>query len=128
MKKILKYLFVVSLFFFIFVCVGSGIFIVKILKDKNSLIFDYSKLNITTTLSQMEIYDNNDNLKALIEFDGFYHFHSNNLEYGGVNVHNSTVEHDKRKTKYCIDNKIPLYRLCNEDTVHNELEEILKEI
>ena len=74
------------------------------------------------------IYDNNNNLKALIEFDGYYHFHRTNLEYGGVNVHDSTVEHDKRKTKYCIDNKIPLYRLCNEDTVHNELEEILKEI
>lgn len=111
MKKILKYLFVVSLFFFIFVCVGSGIFIVKILTDKDSLIFDYSKLNITTTLSQMEIYDNNDNLITYNNVPTYTSIESINkntidaflsIEDKNFYTHNGT--NIKRIIKACINN------------------------
>lgn len=74
------------------------------------------------------IYDTYNKLLCLIEFDGYYHKYSNSLTYKGVNVHDSTVEHDKRKNKYCRDNNIKLYRLDCQRTVKKDIYNILKEI
>lgn len=61
MKKALKYIFGILLTFFIFICILTGVFIVKILSDKDSLIFDNTKLSSLSKLTSIEIYDFNDN-------------------------------------------------------------------
>ena len=56
------------------------------------------------------VFDNDDNLKSLIEFDGKGHF-SPISQYGGIESFNKTQAYDNLKNQYCINNKIPLIRI-----------------
>lgn len=74
------------------------------------------------------VLNNQDELLCLIEYDGYYHFHRNNLTYKGVNVHDITKEHDKRKNEYCKNKDIKLYRLNDPNNIEENLLEVLKDI
>lgn len=52
------------------------------------------------------IFDNDNNLIRLIEFDGEQHFHKNNF-YNYENTHRNDI----LKNEYCKNNKIPLVRI-----------------
>jgi len=62
MKKALKIFFYLSFSFFILICVGSSLFLVRIFSDKESISFDYLKLHSPTTFSKIQIYDSNNDL------------------------------------------------------------------
>lgn len=72
------------------------------------------------------IYNKNNELLFLLEYDGYYHFYATDLEYKNINVHISTVEHDKRKTDYCKKYKIPLYRIDDQKKINKEINKLLK--
>ena len=61
------------------------------------------------------IFDNNNNLKYLIEYDGSQHFEENVRENGlGFNTreaYEKTHERDMIKNQWCKDNNIPLIRI-----------------
>lgn len=59
------------------------------------------------------IYDDNNNLKYLIEYDGQQHFYySNGLStWNTQENYEKTHSHDLIKNKYCFDNNIPLIRI-----------------
>ena len=61
------------------------------------------------------IFDNNNNLKYLIEYDGSQHFEKNVRENGlGFNTreaYEKTHERDMIKNQWCKDNNIPLIRI-----------------
>ncbi len=63
-------------------------------------------------------------VKLIIEYDGEFHFRK--IHKG--NGHEDTVEHDKRKNQYCIDNNIPLIRIpyWEFDNIERILENVLK--
>lgn len=64
------------------------------LKDKHLLRFDFA------------IFDNNNNLIRLIEFDGEQHHQKDNLYFSLTNC-----EHDKIKNEYAKEHNIPLVRI-----------------
>lgn len=64
------------------------------LKDKNYLRYDFA------------IFDKNNNLIRLIEFDGNQHYDKNNSFYS-----ESTKKHDLMKNEYAKKNNIPLVRI-----------------
>lgn len=64
------------------------------LKDKKSLRFDFG------------IYDDNDNLIKLIEYDGRQHTDKTSIWYT-----ETIVKHDQMKTDYCKKHNIPLQRI-----------------
>lgn len=74
------------------------------------------------------ILDNAKNLLCLMEFDGYYHFNSNKLEYKGVNVHDITVEHDRLKNEYCENNNIKLFRTSDSNRLEYFIDKVLEEI
>ena len=58
------------------------------------------------------IYDNNNNLKYLIEYDGEQHFEKNiNLGWITREIFLKIRNRDEVKNQYCIQNKIPLIRI-----------------
>lgn len=59
------------------------------------------------------IYDNNNSLQYLIEYDGIQHFYYSNGQYTWNNKENykKQHQHDLIKNKYCFDNNIPLIRI-----------------
>ena len=68
------------------------------LKDKNKLRFDFA------------IFDDNNTLSHLIEFDGRQHYN----EYTPWNSDETLIERQKRdklKNDYCLQNNIPLFRI-----------------
>lgn len=68
------------------------------------------------------IFDDKNNLKMLIEYDGIFHFKKVYKD----DSHEMLVEHDKRKNEYCKRNNIPLLRIPY--TKYDKIEEILKNI
>lgn len=73
--------------------------------------------------------DNNNNLQALIEFDGQHHFYYQ--EKGGWNTkehYEKTKQRDVQKNEYCLTHDIPLYRIPYYDIDNvNSLEDILQD-
>lgn len=72
------------------------------------------------------IYDDDERLLFLLEYDGLHHFKKTNLCYKEESVHDITVEHDSIKNNYCAENNIDLYRLNQIEKIDNQLKEILK--
>lgn len=72
------------------------------------------------------IYDNNNKLMCLIEYDGQQHYKSVDF-FGGEESFRNTQIRDQIKTKYCIENNIPLLRL-NYAQKDNEINQILTNI
>lgn len=68
----------------------------KDLKDKNYLYFDFA------------IFDNDKNIKCLVEYQGIQHYHPEAL-HGAWN--NAPQEHDKMKRDYCKKNNITLIEI-----------------
>lgn len=52
------------------------------------------------------IFDKNDNLTSLIEYDGEQHFNKNSKYYS-----DEMIQHDKEKNSFCLKSDIPLYRI-----------------
>lgn len=67
-------------------------------KNKNSLPFDFA------------IFDKQNNLKLLIEYDGELHYKTVD-RFGGKEKLKKQQFNDKIKTKYCKENNIPLLRI-----------------
>ena len=70
------------------------------------------------------IFDNNNNLIKLIEFDGIQHFEIIEA-FGGEEKFKIQQERDKRKNKYCKDNNINLLRIPYWDYEKIDLEYLL---
>lgn len=73
------------------------------------------------------IFDENYNLKCLIEYQGNIHF---KVTPGGWNNENSLADcrrRDKIKLDYCIKNNIKLYYITYEEIIEERLEEIMNE-
>ena len=69
------------------------------------------------------VFDNEDELKLLIEYDGAQHHLPVDL-LGGEDGLKDRIERDALKNSYCIENNIPLIRIPY--TSYNESEEILE--
>jgi hypothetical protein len=54
------------------------------------------------------VFNTDNSLYCLIEYDGEYHFHVRNND---IESYQRIVEHDKRKNKFCEDNNIKLTRI-----------------
>lgn len=78
------------------------------LKDKLSLRFDFA------------ILDGNNNIKCLIEHQGYQH-------YNDCIWHTETlIQHDEMKKQYCEKNNISFYEILYNDDLNNKLLEILE--
>lgn len=66
------------------------------------------------------IFDKNNKLQLLIEYDGPQHTDKTNMFYS-----EEIVENDKAKNYYCHQHNIPLYRISYKDDIENKLELIL---
>ena len=97
-----------------------------LLKEKN---ISYQKeyefndlIDILPLRFDFAIFDKNNNLKCLIEFQGEQHWQVSNGFYN-----EKVVEHDLLKKEYCKKNKIPLYYLYykNRNKIQVEWEDLL---
>lgn len=105
----------------------------KHLKDKNiTLLQEYTFNDLIGVGGGMlrfdfAIFNKDNNLDALIEYDGIFHYEKQYDDDGF-----ETIQiHDKRKNKYCKDNNIPLLRIpyWDFDNIDKILEEwLIKEI
>lgn len=57
------------------------------------------------------IFDNLNNLKYLIEFDGVQHFICQNRGWATLELFEGQQKRDRIKDKYCFENKIPIIRI-----------------
>lgn len=85
-------------------------------KDVRALPFDFAVL------------DDNDSISLMIEFDGEQHFESIDFFGGEANLMN-VQRRDKIKSKYCLENNIPLLRIpyWDFDNIERILGEAIKE-
>jgi hypothetical protein len=67
-------------------------------RNKDKLLFDFA------------IFDENNDLQCLIEYDGQQHFEPVEI-FGGYKIYQEQVKKDLIKTTYCIANHIPLLRI-----------------
>lgn len=83
--------------------------------------FSFSDLRRVYPLKfDFAIFDKNNKLQMLIEYDGPQHTDETNLYYS-----KEIVENDKAKDDYCFKNNIPLYRISYKDDIKTKLEQIL---
>ena len=66
--------------------------------------------NINTLPFDFAIYDKDNNLKFLIEYDGIQHYKAISY-FGGYKALKSNKKRDKIKTEYCKKNRISLIRI-----------------
>lgn len=78
------------------------------LKDKKALRFDFG------------LYDSENNLFCLIEFNGEQHFRQGNNYYS-----DTTVEHDKMKREYCKNNNIKLFDINYNENIEKRTQEVI---
>lgn len=77
------------------------------------------------------IFDSNNNIKYLIEFQGAQHFEPNHF-LGGEKEFNQRIEYDKKKEQYCLDNNLLLLKIGvqkgmrSEQADYSEIEEIIR--
>ena len=84
----------------------------KDLKDARMLRFDFA------------VFNDNNQLSYLIEFDGEVHYDKDNTWNGHSDVE-ITQKHDKMKNEYCIKNNIPLIRIPYTMRNNIQLEDIM---
>lgn len=70
------------------------------------------------------IYDKNDNLICLIEFDGQQHYSYHNDWYRTIDEFHDAQERDNLKNKYCDKKQIKLFRLNKESNLREEIQKI----
>ena len=78
------------------------------LKRKNVLRFDFA------------LFDKNNKLLALIEYDGIQHFNKNNIFYN-----EEIIENDNSKNEYCLLNNIILFRIKYNEDIEERMREII---
>lgn len=94
------------------------------IKYSSQYMFDDCK-NVNSLRFDFAIFDKNNTLKYLIEYDGEQHFRS--VEYwGGDDYFNYTKLNDQIKNNYCKEKSIGLYRIPY--WKFNEIEEILNKL
>lgn len=111
-------------------CIGNsrGQYIIRSILLKNNIPFCseyiFSDLIDKAYLRfDFGIFDNNNNLIKLIEFDGRQHTDSKSV------WHNETViKHDKMKTEYCKSHHIPLLRISYKDIDKINLDMLLNQV
>ena len=90
-------------------------FIFETLRHKYPLRFDFA------------IFDNSNNLKYLIEFNGKQHYSYNTRFHKSETDFQDQLLRDNMKIKYCKDNNIKLYIIRYNDDLESILEKIIKE-
>jgi hypothetical protein len=83
------------------------------LKHKNLLKFDFV------------IFDNNHNIKYLIEYNGEQHYIFKKLFHRNYDNFINNQYRDKLKEEYCLNNKIKLYIITYKDDIDEKMKEIL---
>lgn len=78
------------------------------LRRKNVLRFDFA------------LFDKENTLKGLIEYDGVQHFDKTNKFYN-----ENIIENDKKKNEYCLFNNILLFRIKFDENIEERMQEIL---
>ena len=68
------------------------------------------------------VFNTNNQLQLLIEYDGPQHTNKNNGFYTEI-----LIENDKAKDKYCQEHNIPLYRINYDENIEERLNQIFKE-
>lgn len=74
------------------------------------------------------LLDDNENLLALIEYQGDIHFTYNDKGWNNKERFEDCVKRDKIKQEYCKTHKIPLYYITYKDNIEEKLGEILNEV
>lgn len=69
------------------------------------------------------VFDADDGLRCLIEYQGEQHFR--NIFQVPDEVHQEALARDEAKRKYCKAHNIPLFELSNEENIEQELRKIL---
>ena len=88
---------------------------IKEVKYKNVLLFDFAILK-------------NNNVIALIEYDGEQHFKPIKI-FGGAKQYNEQIEKDEIKNSYCKENNIPLIRIpYTEESLEQYLDNVLNKL
>lgn len=81
-----------------------------LIQTRKELIYQHHKSRF-----DFAIFDNNNNLKYFIEFDGSQHFEENidedGLGWNSKEKYEKTHERDMIKNQWCIENHIPLIRI-----------------
>lgn len=97
-----------------------GEFNIQQLLKENNIIFDYDKplqdfINTEGRRLRFDfiLYDENENIKRIIEFDGRQHVTGPDTNYWGHNTDTleQIQERDRLKNYYCFDNNIPIVRI-----------------
>lgn len=90
-------------------CIKSkGEFLINTILLKNNYIFqtEYVFTDLPNRRFDFAIFDENNNLSSLIEWDGEQHFNSQSKYYT-----QEGILRDKEKNLYCLSHNIPLYRI-----------------
>ena len=83
-------------------------------KDKAPLPFDFA------------IFDNNNQLQFLIEYQGKQHYSCQNVGWDDPEHFEITKKHDKIKKDYCLTNNIKLVIISYKENLQQRLEELFK--
>lgn len=102
-------------------CMSSiGEFNIQQLLKENNIAFDYDKplqdfINVEGRRLRFDfiLYDENENIKRIIEFDGRQHVTGPDTNYWGhsTDTLEQIQEKDRLKNYYCFDNNIPIVRI-----------------
>lgn len=102
-------------------CISSiGEFNIQQLLKENNIAFDYDKplqdfINIEGRRLRFDfiLYDENENIKRIIEFDGRQHVTGPDTDYWGhsTDTLKQIQEKDRLKNYYCFNNNIPIVRI-----------------
>lgn len=74
------------------------------------------------------LFDNNNNLLGLIEYQGDIHFEYRDTGWNTKQSFEERVRGDKEKLNYCKENNIKLYYITYKEDIEDRLEEILNEL
>lgn len=74
------------------------------------------------------LFDNNEKLLGLIEYQGDIHFYYHNQGWNTKEKFEERVKRDKEKFNFCKQNNIKLYYITYKDNIQEKLEEIFNEL
>lgn len=105
----------------------------KILSEKNipyKKEYTFKDLYISNPKGKLKfdfaIFNNEDILQFLIEYQGFQHFNTVSF-FGGEEGYNKQIIRDEKKKQYCKENNIKLYEITYLENTKEKLNQILKE-
>lgn len=92
---------------------SKGELIISTILEKNNINFKKEYCIVIDNIKyryDFAIFDTNNNLLYLIEFDGKQHFQENEY-FGGEKQFNKTIFNDNLKNQWCKQNNVPLIRI-----------------